>query len=170
MELHTQRITPYLWFDSEAKEAAEFYTSIFKNSSIRHVSYFGSEGREIHQRPEGSVMTVLFEIEGMRFVALNGGPVFQFNEAVSFHVSCDSQEEIDYYWDRLSDGGDPNAQQCGWLKDRFGVSWQVVPEVLHTMLSDPDTTKSQRAMKKMLQMTKFDIAELDRAFNGADAA
>lgn len=170
MEIRTQKITPYLWFDSQAEEAAEFYTSIFKNSRMGHISRYGKEGHEIHKRPEGSAMTVSFEIEGMEFVGLNGGPVFEFNEAVSFHITCESQEEIDYYWDRLSEGGDPRAQQCGWLKDRFGVSWQVVPRALHQMLGDPDTTKSQRAMKVMLQMKKFDIDALQRAFDGVDSA
>lgn len=170
MEISTQKITPYLWFDNEAEEAAKFYTSVFKNSSIGHFSRYGKEGYEIHQRPEGSVMTVAFEIEGLTFVALNGGAVFEFNESVSFHISCDSQEEVDYYWDRLAEGGDPNAQQCGWLKDKFGISWQVVPSALHRMLSSPDTTKSQRAMKAMLQMKKFDIAAMQRAFDGVESA
>ncbi len=170
MEVSTQKITPYLWFESEAEEAAKFYTSIFRNSRIGQVSRYGREGREIHQRPEGSVMTVSFEIEGMEFVGLNGGPVFQFNEAVSFHVSCDSQEEVDYYWDRLSEGGNPKAQQCGWLKDKFGVSWQVVPVALHKMLTDPDTSKSQRAMKAMLQMKKFDVEALQHAFEGRESS
>src|SRR5687768_1892899 len=122
-----QKITPNLWFDRQAEEAAKYYTSIFKNSRILKTRYYGREGYEIHRMPEGTVMTVEFEIEGQQFIALNGGPVFQFNEATSFVVNCNSQQEIDFYWEKLSQGGDPKSQQCGWLKDKFGLSWQVVP-------------------------------------------
>lgn len=164
----SNKITPCLWFDSEAEEAARFYTSIFKNSSIGTISRYGKEGFEIHGRPEGSVMTISFQLAGQDFVALNGGPVFQFNEAISFQVSCDTQEEVDHFWDRLTEGGDENAQQCGWLKDKFGVSWQVVPVALHELLSDPDPVRSQRATKAMLQMKKFDIEAMRRAADGVE--
>ena len=158
------QITPCLWFDNEAEEAAKFYTSIFKNSRIGRISRYGKEGHEIHGRPEGSVLTVEFEINGQTFTALNGGPVFKFNEAVSFQVYCENQEELDHYWEKLSRGGDAKAQQCGWLKDRYGVSWQVVPIVLAGMLQDKDTRKSERVMKELLQMTKLDIARLEQAY------
>jgi predicted 3-demethylubiquinone-9 3-methyltransferase (glyoxalase superfamily) len=158
------QITPCLWFDIEAEEAAKFYTSIFKNSRIGRISRYGKEGHEIHGRPEGSVLTVEFEINGQTFTALNGGPVFKFNEAVSFQVYCENQEELDHYWEKLSRGGDAKAQQCGWLKDRYGVSWQVVPIVLAGMLQDKDTRKSERVMKELLQMTKLDIARLEQAY------
>jgi predicted 3-demethylubiquinone-9 3-methyltransferase (glyoxalase superfamily) len=129
-----QKITPCLWFDSNAEAAVNFYTSIFKNSRIGMVSRYGEAGHEIHGKPAGSVLTIEFELNGQAFTALNGGPTFKFNEAVSFQVGCESQEEIDYYWGKLSEDGDKNAQQCGWLKDKFGVSWQIVPNVLGTML------------------------------------
>lgn len=159
-------IVPCLWFDDDAEEAAAFYTSIFGNSRIGRISRYGREGHEIHGRPEGSVLTVEFELEGQQFTALNGGPVFAFNEAISFQVSCDTQEEVDYYWERLAEGGDDKAQQCGWLKDRFGVSWQVVPSILPEMLRDPDPAKSGRVMAAMLQMKKLDIEGLRRAYDG----
>ena len=161
-----QNITPCLWFDSQAEEAAKFYTSVFKNSRIGRIARYGKEGQEIHHRPEGSVLTVEFEINGQTFTALNGGPVFKFNEAVSFQVPCETQEDVDYYWERLSAGGDVKAQQCGWLKDKYGVSWQVVPTVLATMLQDKDRARADRVMKAMLQMKKLDIAGLQRAFDG----
>lgn len=161
-----QRITPCLWFDDQAEQAALFYTTVFRNSKILKVSCYGEAGYEIHGRPAGSVMTVAFELDGCKFTALNGGPVFKFNEAVSFQIGCETQEEVDYYWDRLSQGGDQNAQQCGWLKDKYGVSWQVVPSVLPEMLADPDLKKSQRVMKSMLQMKKIDIEKLKRAYAG----
>ena len=167
MEIAPQKITPFLWFDNDAEEAAKFYTSIFKNSRIKHVTRYGSEGHEIHQRQEGSVMTIVFELDGMEFTGLNGGPMFQFTEAISFHITCDSQEEVDFYWERLSEGGDPSAQQCGWLKDKFGVSWQVIPSALSRMLSDSNATKAQRATKAMLQMKKIDVPTLERAFEGS---
>ena len=129
-----QRIAPCLWFDSQAEQAAAFYISVFKNSRIVNVSRYTEAGRETHQRPAGSVMTVTFELDGQPFTALNGGPVFKFNEAISLQVHCDNQKEIDYYWNALSKGGDPNAQQCGWLKDQFGLSWQVVPGLLDDLL------------------------------------
>ena len=128
--------------------------------------YYGKEGFEIHKRPAGTVMTVEFEINGQRYVALNGGPVFKFNEAISFQVYCETQEEIDYYWDKLSEGGDPDAQRCGWLKDRYGLSWQVIPRILGALISDPTSDKSQRAMKAMLGMQKLDIAGLKAAYAG----
>ena len=159
-----QRITPCLWFDTQAEEAAKFYTSVFKNSRIGRISRYGKEGHEIHGRPEGSVLTVEFELDGQPFTALNGGPVFKFNEAVSFQVFCDSQQELDSYWEKLSKGGDAKAQQCGWLKDQYGVSWQVVPTQLAAMLQDKDSRKSERVMKELLQMKKLDIARLEQAY------
>ena len=161
-----QKITPNLWFDNNAEEAAKFYVSIFKNSKIGRVTRFGREGYEIHQRPEGSVMTIEFSLDGQNFLALNGGPIFNFTEAISFVVNCDTQEEIDYYWKNLSEDGDPNAQQCGWLKDKFGLSWQVVPTIMADMFADSQSEKSQEVMKAMLQMKKLDIAVLERAFYG----
>jgi predicted 3-demethylubiquinone-9 3-methyltransferase (glyoxalase superfamily) len=161
-----KRMTPFLWFDQKAEEAALFYTSIFKSSKITAISRYGEAGKEIHGRPPGSVMTVSFELDGQSFTALNGGPAFQFNEAISFQIECETQAEVDFYWERLSEGGDPKAQQCGWLKDKFGLSWQVVPAMLPALLSDPDETKSQRAFQAMLQMKKLDIAALERAFAG----
>jgi len=159
-----KRITPCLWFDDRAEEAARLYTSIFRNSKIGRVTRYGKEGREIHGRPEGSVMTVEFELDGQPFTALNGGPAFTFNEAVSFQVHCETQEELDYYWEKLSDGGDERAQQCGWLKDRYGVSWQIVPAMLPAMLTDPYSAKSQNVMKALLGMKKLDVAALEDAY------
>jgi predicted 3-demethylubiquinone-9 3-methyltransferase (glyoxalase superfamily) len=161
-----RRIAPCLWFDDQAEEAATFYTSIFDNSKIGTIARYGEAGQEIHGRPAGSVMTVAFELDGQPFTALNGGPLFRFNEAISFQVMCETQEEVDYYWEKLGAGGDDKAQQCGWLKDRFGVSWQVVPEVVMELVSAPDSEKSQRAMQALLQMKKLDIAELTRAYAG----
>lgn len=161
-----QRIIPCLWFEDQAEEAAGFYTAIFKNSKIGTISRYGEAGREIHGRPAGSVMTVAFELDGQAFTALNGGPDFTFNEAISLQISCETQEEVDYYWKKLSEGGDEEAQQCGWLKDRYGVSWQVVPKILIEMLNAPDYEKSQKAMEAMLQMKKIDIEELRRAYAG----
>jgi predicted 3-demethylubiquinone-9 3-methyltransferase (glyoxalase superfamily) len=161
-----QRIAPCLWFDNQAEEAAKFYTAIFRNSRIAGIARYGEAGHEVHGRPPGTVMTVAFDLDGQRFTALNGGPIFKFNEAISFQVNCETQEEVDYYWERLSDGGDKKAQQCGWLKDKYGASWQVVPRVLIEMMSDSDTEKSGRAMKAMLQMKKIDIGELKRAYAG----
>jgi predicted 3-demethylubiquinone-9 3-methyltransferase (glyoxalase superfamily) len=164
-----QSITPCLWFDNQAEEAAKFYTGIFKNSKISKVSRYGKAGQDVHGRPPGSVMTVAFELEGQPFVALNGGPVFHFNEAVSFQIMCRDQKEIDYYWEKLTEGGDPAAQQCGWLKDKFGVSWQVTPTALIEMLGGPSSEKSERAMSAMMEMKKFNIAELERAYKGQPA-
>jgi predicted 3-demethylubiquinone-9 3-methyltransferase (glyoxalase superfamily) len=161
-----EKIAPCLWFDSEAEEAARYYTSIFKNSRILQVSRYGEAGREVHGRPPGSVMTVEFELDGQPFTALNGGPIFKFNEAVSFQVACETQEELDYYWEKLSAGGDPNAQQCGWLKDKFGVSWQVFPSAVRELVSDPQSAASQRAFEAMLKMKKLDLAKLKRAYEG----
>jgi predicted 3-demethylubiquinone-9 3-methyltransferase (glyoxalase superfamily) len=161
-----QKITPCLWFDDKAEEAAKFYASIFKNSKIGDVTHYGKEGFEIHRKEEGSVLTLEFEIEGQKFVALNGGPIFKFNEAISFQVHCETQEEVDYYWEKLSGGGDEKAQQCGWLKDKYGVSWQIVPIVLYKMLKDKNTEKSERVMKAMLQMHKLDINVLKQAYEG----
>lgn len=163
-------ITPCLWFDNEAEEAAKFYTAIFKNSKIVNISRYGEEGREIHGRPPGSVMAVDFELDGHEFTALNGGPVFKFNEAVSFQVRCETQEEVDYFWEKLSEGGDEQAQQCGWLKDKYGLSWQVIPVRLFDLVNDPGSENSQRATKAMLQMKKLDIAALERAYSGSGAA
>jgi predicted 3-demethylubiquinone-9 3-methyltransferase (glyoxalase superfamily) len=163
---YLQKITPCLWFDDQAEEAVEFYTAIFKNSRIVWVTRYGEAGHEIHRKPAGSVMTVAFELDGQAFTALNGGPLFKFNEAISFQVNCETQEEVDYYWEKLSAGGDEKAQQCGWLKDKYGVSWQVVPSVLIEMINDPDSEKSQRVMEAMLQMKKLDIDELKRAYAG----
>ena len=162
-----QRITPCLWFDDQAEEAVAFYTGIFRNSRVVTVARYGEAGREVHGRPAGTVMTVAFELDGQAFTALNGGPVFKFNEAISFQVNCETQEEVDYYWAKLSEGGDEKAQQCGWLKDKYGASWQVVPRVLVELVSDPDSEKSQRAMVAMLRMKKIDIGELKRAYAGA---
>jgi predicted 3-demethylubiquinone-9 3-methyltransferase (glyoxalase superfamily) len=160
------KITPCLWFDDQGEAAAEFYVSVFKNSRITQVARYGDAGKDVHGRPAGSVMTVSFELDGQPFTALNGGPVFKFNEAVSFEIDCDTQQEVDYYWERLSAGGDEKAQQCGWLKDRFGVSWQVVPTVMKLLLADATSEKSQRAMAAMLKMKKLDIEALERAYAG----
>ena len=161
-----QRITPCLWFDDQAEEAARFYTSVFKNSRITGTTRYGEAGYEIHGKPAGTVLTVEFELDGQSFTALNGGPMFQFNEAISFQIHCESQEEIDYYWGKLSEGGDEKAQQCGWLKDKYGVSWQVVPRALSAMLNDPEPAKSERVMKALLQMKKLDIGQLKAAYEG----
>lgn len=163
---NSKRITPCLWFDDQAEEAVRFYTGIFKNSRILQLSRYGEAGQEVHGRPAGSVMVVAFELDGQRFTALNGGPVFKFNEAISLQVSCETQDEVDYYWDKLSAGGDEKAQQCGWLKDRYGVSWQIVPSVLPEIMSSGDTEGSGRAMQAMLRMQKLDVDALRRAYAG----
>jgi predicted 3-demethylubiquinone-9 3-methyltransferase (glyoxalase superfamily) len=155
------KVTPCLWFDTEGEEAARFYTSVFPNSRIVDVTRYGEAG----PRPEGMVMTVTFDLDGQRFVALNGGPDFTFNEAVSFQVDCETQNEVDAYWSRLGDGGEQGP--CGWLKDRYGVSWQIVPRALPELLADDDRDKSQRVMRAMLGMRKIDIDELERAAAGA---
>jgi predicted 3-demethylubiquinone-9 3-methyltransferase (glyoxalase superfamily) len=170
MQTNFPRITPCLWFDNQAEEAARFYTSIFKNSRIGKITRYGKEGFEIHGRPEGSVMTVELEINGQAFIALNGGPIFKFNESVSFQVPCETQEEVDYYWEKLTPGGDEKAQQCGWLKDKYGLSWQVFPKVMSELVGDPYSEKSQRAMKAMLQMKKIDLEQLKRAYDGLSTA
>jgi predicted 3-demethylubiquinone-9 3-methyltransferase (glyoxalase superfamily) len=152
-----QKITPCLWFDTEGEEAANFYTSVFPNSRIEDVAHYGAAG----PRPEGMVMAVRFELDGQKFVALNGGPQFTFDEAISFQVSCESQEEVDAFWSKLSEGGEEGP--CGWLKDKFGVSWQIVPTVVIELLGDPDAEKSQRVMRAMLSMKKLEIDALERA-------
>ena len=158
-----QKIIPSLWFDSEAEEAANFYTSIFKNSKINKIARYGKEGYEIHGREAGSVMTVDFTIDGQNFIALNGGPVFKFNEAISFVVNCETQEEVDEYWEKLS--ADPTSEQCGWLKDKFGVSWQIVPTILNKLMQDEDDKKADRVMGAMLKMKKLDIEALQQAYD-----
>jgi len=164
--LSTSKIAPCLWFDNQAEDAAKFYTGIFKNSRIVTISHYPKAGFEVHHRPAGSVLTVLFELEGQSFTALNGGPQFKFNEAISLQVSCASQEEIDYYWNALGKGGDEKAQQCGWMKDKFGVSWQVVPASLAEMIADPDPVKSARVFSAIMPMKKMDLAALQRAYAG----
>jgi predicted 3-demethylubiquinone-9 3-methyltransferase (glyoxalase superfamily) len=158
------KIVPCLWFDDQGEPAARFYTSIFPNSKIEKISRYGEAGREVHGRAPGTVLTVAFELDGHAFTALNGGPQFKFNEAISFQIYCETQEEVDYFWEKLGAGGEPKAQACGWLKDKFGVSWQVVPTIMMDMLTDPDYQKSQKAMAAMMKMKKLDIAELKRAF------
>ena len=162
----SQKISPCLWFDGQAEAAAKFYTGIFGNSRILKITRYGKAGQEVHGRAPGSVLTVEFELEGQTFTALNGGPQFKFNEAVSFQVNCETQQEVDYFWNALSAGGDESAQQCGWLKDKFGASWQVVPTAMQELLGDPDDAKSQRAFAAMIKMKKLDIAELKRAYAG----
>jgi predicted 3-demethylubiquinone-9 3-methyltransferase (glyoxalase superfamily) len=157
-----QKITPCLWFDRNAEEAVKFYTSIFKNSKILGVSRYTEAGYDIHHMAAGSVLIVEFALNGQTFTALNGGPVFKFNEAISFQVSCESQEEIDHYWEKLSQGGDKNAQQCGWLKDKFGISWQIVPKILGELLKDGK--KADKVMQALLQMKKLDINRLQEAY------
>jgi len=162
-------ITPCLWFDSQAEDAARFYTGIFKNSKMGKISRYTEAGTEVHGQPAGKVLTVEFELNGQPFTALNGGPHFKFTEAISFQIMCRDQEEVDHYWNKLSEGGDPKAQQCGWVKDKFGLSWQVVPTRMIELLSNPDREKSGRAMEAMLKMKKLDIAELERAAEGETA-
>ena len=159
-----QKITPFLWFDTQAEEAANFYTSVFKNSKIVSVARYGEEGAKASGRPKGTAMTVAFQIDGQQFVALNGGPHFKFTEAISFVVNCKTQEEVDHYWENLSAGGDEKAQQCGWLKDKYGLSWQIVPTVLVEMLQDKDSKKSERVMETLLKMKKLDIKTLKQAY------
>jgi len=161
--LQRLKITPCLWFDHQAEEAAAYYTGIFPNSRIVSVSRYTDAGQEVHGQPAGSVMVASFELDGQPFTALNGGPVFQFNEAVSFQIGCADQAEVDHYWERLGAGGDPQAQQCGWLKDKYGVSWQVVPHLLPELLQHPDPAKARGVMQAMLQMKKLDIEGLRRA-------
>lgn len=158
-----QKITPFLWFDTEAEEAAQYYVSIFPDSRVTETSRYDENASKAAGRPAGSVMTVAFELIGQEFVALNGGPHFRFSEAVSFIVNCDSQAEIDRYWTQLSSGGDPNSQQCGWLKDKYGLSWQIVPARLSEYIGDRDSRKAGRAMQALLKMKKIDIAALEAA-------
>lgn len=157
-----QKITPCLWFDGKAEEAVNFYVSIFRNSKIGSISRYGEEGANISGRPKGTVMTVTFQLEGQEFMALNGGPLFKFTEAVSFMVNCKTQEEIDEFWKKLSAGGEEGP--CGWLKDKYGLSWQIVPTILGEMLQDKDAKKSERVMKALLQMKKIDIKSLKKAY------
>ncbi|MEJ9230436.1 VOC family protein [Peribacillus butanolivorans] len=166
MKSKIQKITTNLWFDTQAEQAAKFYASIFTNSMIGRITHYGNEGHEIHGILAGTVMTVEFQLEGQGFVALNGGPQFKFTEAISFIVNCESQVELDYYWEKLSEGGDEKAQVCGWLKDKYGVSWQIIPTALTEMLSDHDPEKSARVMNAMLQMKKIDIKTLKQAYEG----
>ncbi len=161
-----QKITPCLWFDNQAEEAAKFYVSLFKNSAIGVITRYGKEGFEVHGRPEGSVMTVSFQLEGQEFTALNGGPHFKFTEAISFVVTCETQAEVDRHWDTLREGGDDRAQQCGWLKDKYGLSWQIVPAALFEMMADANSERSGRVMRAMLQMKKLDLAALRQAYDG----
>ena len=153
----TNQIAPCLWFDNRAEEAARFYTSIFQNSSIEAISYYGKEGFEFHGQPEGTAMTVVFQINGQQFTALNGGPIFKFNESVSFQVFCDSQEEIDYYWEKLTENGGEESQ-CGWLKDKFGLSWQIIPSILPELMTNPE--KAGKVTTAFMQMKKFEISKL----------
>jgi predicted 3-demethylubiquinone-9 3-methyltransferase (glyoxalase superfamily) len=159
-----QKITTFLWFDSQAEEAASFYVSIFKNSRIVGVTRYDDESAQAAGRPKGSVMTVAFELDGQAFTALNGGPLFKFTEAISLVVNCESQKEVDHFWNKLTAGG--QAVQCGWLKDRYGVSWQIVPTVLLEMIQDKDPEKSRRTMKAMLTMKKLDVDALKKAYDG----
>ncbi len=157
--MDSRKITPCLWYDHEAEEAAKFYVSVFKDSSINNVSRYGKEGYEVHGQKEGTVMTVEFTLNGQQYLALNGGPQFKFNESVSFMIPCETQEDVDYYWNKLTEGGEESM--CGWLKDKFGLSWQVVPTILPKLLQDP--AKSERVMKALMQMRKFVIEELKNA-------
>ena len=162
----TSRIAPCLWFDTQAEEAARYYAGIFKNSRINQTTRYSDAGQDVHHKPAGSVLTVEFELDGTKFTALNGGPDFKFNEAISLQIFCETQEEIDYYWNRLTPGGDPAAQVCGWLKDRYGVSWQVVPNIMAELIADENSPGAKRAMEAMMKMKKLDIEELRRAYDG----
>jgi predicted 3-demethylubiquinone-9 3-methyltransferase (glyoxalase superfamily) len=160
-----QKIIPNFWFDKQAEEAARYYTSIFPNSSIGRISYYGKEGFETHHMPEGTVMVIEFTLAGQKFTALNGGPIFRFNEAVSLIVNCDNQEELDFYWNKLTEGGDENSQICGWLKDKFGLSWQVVPSILPDLMQSKNAAASQRVMAVVMQSKKLDIKALQDAYD-----
>lgn len=162
-----QKLTPCLWFDTQAEDAANFYTSVFENSRIKQISRYGNAGREVHGKESGSVMVVEFELEGQTFTALNGGPHFKFNEAVSFQVMCDTQDEIDRFWSRLSQGGQEG--QCGWLRDKFGLSWQVVPSALPQMMTDAIDDRLDRLIGAVMKMRKFDLETLKQAYAGAAA-
>ena len=159
-----QKITPCLWFDTQAEEAAKFYTSVFDNSRIKHISRYGKVGRDVHGKEPGSVMVVAFEIAGQAFTALNGGPQFKFTEAISLQVMCETQQEIDHFWSKLSEGGQEGP--CGWLKDKYGLSWQIVPSALSQMMTDADGAKSDRVMGAVMKMKKFDLDALGRAYAG----
>jgi predicted 3-demethylubiquinone-9 3-methyltransferase (glyoxalase superfamily) len=161
-----QEISPCLWFDTQAEDAARFYVSVFKRGRIKQIARYPKVGQEVHGKPAGSVMTVEFVLNGLTFLALNGGPQFKFNESVSLQVFCNTQAEIDYYWEKLSEGGDPSAQACGWLKDKFGLSWQVAPRGMGAMLKDNTSPRTERAFAAMMQMKKLDIAKLKAAYKG----
>jgi predicted 3-demethylubiquinone-9 3-methyltransferase (glyoxalase superfamily) len=161
-ETNMQKITPHLWFEDNAEEAAKFYTSIFKNSRILDITHYGESAAEVSGRPKRTVMTVTFELEGQLFMALNGGPIFKFSPAISFLVRCKTQQEVDSLWEKLSEGGE--QEQCGWLKDKFGISWQIVPNILDEMIHDKDAMKSERVIKAMLQMKKLDIRGVQKAY------
>ncbi len=163
MQARIQRITPCLWFDDQAEQATAFYTAVFANSRIINTTRYTKESAQASGRPEGSILTIAFQLDGQDFTALNGGPLFKFNEAMSLVVNCETQQEVDHYWHRLSEGGDPRAQQCGWLKDRFGVSWQVVPALLIELLTDADPEKARKAMAVILEMKKIDLEGLRQA-------
>ena len=169
MQSRFQRITPFFWFDHQAEEAVKFYTSVFSHSRIVTTTRYSKESARAAGRSEGSVMTIAFELDGQPFTALNGGPHFKFNEALSLVVHCQSQEEVDHYWKHLSSGGDEKAQQCGWLKDRFGVSWQIVPTLLTELLANPDPDKGRRATEALLKMKKIDLEALRQAMNGGSS-
>lgn len=156
-------ITPCLWFDDQAEQAVNFYVGIFPNSKVGAISRYTEAGQEFHRRKPGTVLTVAFELDGQPFTALNGGPMYRFNEAISFQVNCETQAEVDHYWSKLTEGGDPASQRCGWLKDKYGVSWQIVPAILPKLLSGPDAAKGQRAFMAMMGMTKLIIADLEKA-------
>jgi len=160
------KIAPCLWFNDQAEEAAALYTAVFPNSRTLRIARYGEAGFEFHGKPAGSVLTVSFELDGQAFTALNGGPAFQISEAISFQIMCDTQEDVDYYWDRLGVGGGGIEQQCGWIKDRFGVSWQVVPSIVPELLDDSDPARAQRVMAAVFNMTKLVIADLERAAAG----
>ena len=156
-----QKINTFLWFDTQAEEAANFYVSLFKNSSVKNVTRYPSEGEEVTGRPPGTVMTVTFVLDGQEFVALNGGPQFKFNEAISLVVNCETQEEVDHFWEKLTEGG--AEVECGWLKDKYGLAWQIVPRILPQLLNDPNPEKAKRAMQAMMQMSKIDVQKLKEA-------
>jgi predicted 3-demethylubiquinone-9 3-methyltransferase (glyoxalase superfamily) len=161
-----QKITSCLWFSDNAVEAVNFYLGVFGNGTLKNITHYDKASAEVSGRPEGSVLTVSFELFGQEFLAMNGGPIFKFTPAISFIVNCDTQEEVDKYWNALAEGGDPSAQQCGWLMDKFGLSWQIVPKALEAMISDPDKEKSARVMSAMLKMKKIELPVLERAFHG----
>jgi len=163
----TQKISPCLWFDTQGEDAAKFYTSVFPNSRIVETSRYSEAGQDAHHQKAGTVMMVVFELDGQKFMALNGGPAFKFTEAISLQIFCDTQEEVDRYWEKLTAGGDPKAQQCGWLKDKFGLSWQVVASPIISMIKEQGTAAGKRAMEAMMQQKKPNISEVQRAYDGA---